>query len=79
MMDRATENDTDGKDIWVDAVSHEPVDPRQSKDRSFYAGHMYHFNSLANKQIFDEDPQLWVRTAHASQTSAHLSPLGEPE
>lgn len=79
MMDRATANDTDEKDIWVDVVSHESVDPRQSKHRSFYAGHMYHFGSLVNKQTFDEDPQLWVRTAHASQTSAHLSPLGEPE
>ena len=78
-MDRATERYIEDREVWVDAVSHEPVDPKQAKHQSFYAGHMYHFNSLVNKQTFDEDPQLWVSTAHASQTPAHVSPIGEPE
>ncbi len=74
MADRADEND-----VWVDAVSHRPVDPTKSRDRSFYAGRMYHFEDRTNKQTFDDDPQLWVSTPHVSETSAHLSPIGEPE
>lgn len=69
----------DSHDVWVDAVSHRPVDPATSRNKSFYAGKMYHFEDRTNKQQFDEDPQLWVSTAHASETSAHLSPIGEPE
>ena len=67
------------RDVWVDPVGHQPVDPAAVQHQSFYAGHLYHFASLTNKQTFDQDPQLWVSTAHASTTSAHLSPIGEPE
>ena len=72
---------TDAKDhdVWTDPVSHQSVDPAESRDRSFYNGRMYHFVDRVNKGVFDEDPQLWVSTAHASETSASLSPTGEPE
>jgi YHS domain-containing protein len=66
-------------DVWVDAVSHLPVDPDKAKHRSFYAGKMYHFEDLTNKQTFDQDPQLWVSTPHASETSASVDPIGQPE
>jgi len=69
----------DQHDVWTDPVSHMPVDPAKSRNQSFYAGKMYHFEDGVNKQTFDEDPQLWVSTPHASETSAHLSPIGEPE
>jgi YHS domain-containing protein len=65
------------RDVWTDAVSHQPVDPATAQHRSFYAGHMYHFATLVNKQTFDQDPQLWAPTAHASVTSASLSSIGE--
>ncbi len=65
-----------GRDIFTDPVSHESVDPADALHRSFYEGHMYHFASLVNKQTFDQDPQLWVSTPHASVTSASLSPPG---
>lgn len=65
-------------DVWTDPVSHGEVDPAKSKHKSFYAGKMYHFEDLTNKQTFDEDPQLWVSTPHASEISSHLSPTGEP-
>jgi YHS domain-containing protein len=67
------------RDVWEDAVSHERVDPRTSSHQSFYAGRHFHFVSVTNKRIFDEDPQLWVSTPHASDQSASLSPIGEPE
>lgn len=73
-MDRQTESYIENREVWVDAVSHEPVDPKLSKHRSFYAGHMYHFATLINKQTFDQDPQLWIPTAHASLNSANLDP-----
>lgn len=66
-------------DVWEDLISHERVDPQASSHQSFYAGRHYHFVSLTNKRVFDEDPQLWVSMPHASETSASLSPLGEPE
>ena len=65
------------KDVWTDPVSHEPVDWEQSKHRSFYNGHMYHFATLVNKQTFDQDPQLWISTPHAAQNSASLNAIGE--
>ena len=65
--------------VWEDLISHEQVDPRTSSYQSFYAGRHYHFVSSVNKQVFDEDPQLWVSTPHASDTPASLSPIGEPE
>ena len=68
-----------GHDVWTDAVSHVTVDPDKSHDRSFYNGKMYHFANAVNKRTFDEDPQLWVSTAHASETSANLPPAEEPE
>lgn len=73
-MDRQTESYIENREVWVDAVSHEPVDPKQSKHRSFYAGHMYHFATLINKQTFDQDPQLWVSTAHASPNAGNIDP-----
>ena len=54
------------------------MDPAQSRDRSFYNGKMYHFVDGVNKGMFDSDPQLWVPTAHASETSSSLI-LGEGE
>ena len=66
-------------DVWVDPVTHQQVDPRTSPHQSFYAGKHYHFADLTSKLIFDADPQLWVSTPHASDTSASLSPIGEPE
>jgi len=65
-------------DVWTDPVSHLEVDPARSKHRSFYNGKMYHFVDLTSKQTFDEDPQLWVSTPHASEISSNLSPTGEP-
>jgi len=66
-------------DVWIDAVSHEAVSEHDHHYQSFYDGKHYHFKDSVNKQTFDEDPQLWVSTAHASQTSAHLSATGEDE
>ncbi len=66
-------------DVWIDPVSHQPVDPAKSRDRSFYAGKMYHFEDNVNKRTFDDDPQLWVSTAHASDISSSLSPIGEAQ
>ena len=66
--------DADERDIWVDVVSHEPVDPEHAKYQSFFNGHLYHFNDLVNKQTFDQDPMLWVSTPHASETSASVAP-----
>ena len=68
---------TDERDVWVDPVSHEPVDSHKSRHQSFYAGHMYHFVTLVNKETFDQDPQLWISTPHAAQNSASLSAIGE--
>lgn len=65
-------------DVWTDPVSHMAVDPDKSKHHSFYNGKTYHFSDATNKKVFDEDPQLWVSTAHASEISSHLSPTGEP-
>jgi len=72
-------NEDADHDVWEDPVSHQPVDPQGSPHQSFYAGRFYHFADVTNKQIFDEDPQLWVSTPHVSETSASLSPIGEPE
>lgn len=66
-------------DVWIDVVSHRPVDPAKSRDRSFYAGKMYHFEDGVNKRTFDQDPQLWVSTPHASETSSNVSPIGEAQ
>jgi YHS domain-containing protein len=65
------------RDVWTDPVSHQPVDQATAKHQSFYAGHMYHFGTLVNKQTFDQDPELWIPTPHASVTSASLSSIGE--
>ena len=65
-------------DVWVDPVTHQAVDPGASSHQSFYDGRHYHFADLTSKQTFDEDPQLWVSTPHASETSAHITPTGEP-
>ena len=78
MADNTMAEDGSGHDVWTDAVSHVEVDPDRAKHRSFYNGKMYHFADLTNKRVFDEDPQLWVPTAHASEISSHLSPTGEP-
>jgi YHS domain-containing protein len=63
---------TDRRNVFVDPVSHEPVEPGQVAGRSFYNGHTYHFKTLVNKRTFDEDPQLWVSTPHASQNSSNI-------
>lgn len=79
MASESSEQYIEERDVWVDPVSHQPVDRVTSHNRSFYAGHMYHFASLVNKQTFDQDPQLWVPTAHASVTSAAISSIGEAQ
>lgn len=66
-------------DVWTDPVSHLEVDPDRSRHSSFYNGVTYHFSDATSKQVFDEDPQLWVSTAHASETSANLPPVEESE
>ncbi len=65
-------------DVWTDAVTHRAVDPDADNHRSFYSGKTYHFESATSKGTFDADPQLWVSTPHASETSAHITPTGEP-
>lgn len=65
-------------DVWTDPVSHFAVDPEKSKYRSFYNGKTYHFSDAVSKHTFDENPELWVSTPHASEISSHLSPTGEP-
>ncbi len=62
-------------DVWTDPVSHLEVKPDGAHHSSFYNGKTYHFSDKTNKQVFDEDPQLWVSTAHASETSASLPPV----
>ncbi len=65
-------------DVWTDAVTHRAVDPDADHHRSFYNGKTYHFESATSKGTFDDDPELWVSTPHASETSAHITPTGEP-
>lgn len=73
-------NDIDPvQEVCADPVTHQSVDPRTAPHQSFYAGRHYYFESLASKETFDADPQLWVSTPHVSVTSASLSPIGEPE
>ncbi len=67
-------SDPQDTNVWIDPVSHKPVDPAASRDRSFFNGKMYHFADGINKRTFDEDPELWVSTPHASETSASLMP-----
>ncbi len=67
------------RDVWVDPVSHEAVDPARAAGQSFYAGHMYHFASRANKDTFDSDPQVWISTPHVSETSADIAPIAAQE
>ena len=64
--------------VWTDAVTHRAVDPDTAREQSFYNGKTYHFESATSKATFDQDPQLWVSTPHASETSAHITPTGEP-
>jgi YHS domain-containing protein len=66
----------DERDVFVDPVSHEDVDPENFAGRSYYHGHMYYFTSRVNKDMFDDDPELWVPTPHASLTSASMAPAG---
>jgi YHS domain-containing protein len=73
MADQMSEHD-----VWTDPVTHRAVDPEKSQHRSFYDGKMYHFTDLTSKQTFDADPQLWAPTPHASETSAHITPTGQP-
>lgn len=62
----------DRRNVWTDPVSHELVEPGYDAGRSFYNGHTYHFQSRVNKQTFDDDPQLWISTPHASMNSAAI-------
>ena len=71
-------NMKDGRRVELDPVSHLEVDPDRAVAKSFYRGHMYYFTSRVNKETFDDDPQLWIPTPHASMTSAALY-LDEPE
>jgi YHS domain-containing protein len=64
-------------DVFVDPVSHEQVDPQHAAARSFYRGVMYHFASVVDKMTFEDDPELWIPTPHASMTSANISPDDE--
>jgi YHS domain-containing protein len=66
-----------GRDVFVDPVSHESVDPRHAAAKSFYNGRMYHFATLVNKRTFEEDPELWIPTPHASLNSANIFPEDE--
>jgi len=61
--------DADGE---LDPVSHRPVNPDRAAAKSFYHGRTYYFESRVNKDTFDDDPQLWISTPHASMTSASL-------
>jgi len=65
---------TDDEEIAIDPVSHEDVDMRHAAGKSYYRHQTYYFATIVNKQIFDQDPQLWVPTPHGSMTSSALSP-----
>jgi YHS domain-containing protein len=65
-------NATDRRIVNIDPVSHEEVDPDQAAGRSYYRGRTYHFATLVNKRTFDDDPQLWIPTPHASMNSANI-------
>jgi YHS domain-containing protein len=67
----------DERDVFVDPVSHQSVDPDSFAGRSYYNGHMYYFTSRVNKDTFDDDPELWVPTPHCSLTSANLTPVAD--
>lgn len=69
----------DDRDVFVDPVSHLPVDREHAAGKSFYRGHMYYFTSRVNKETFDDDPQLWISTPHASVTSASVLPDRDDE
>ena len=73
------DNTTNDRDVWTDAVSHQPVDPQGPRLVSLHMGKWFHFESADTKAQFDEDPELWASTPHASVESAHLSPFNEPE
>ena len=65
------------REIFIDPVSHEKLNRETSVGRSVYNGLAYHFTSRVNKDIFDEDPQLWISTPHASLTSVDLTPVDD--
>ena len=65
-------NATDNRNVYVDPVSHEPVDPNNFAGRVHFNGHTYHFATIENKMVFADDPQLWVSTPHASMNSSNI-------
>ena len=73
------ENNAQDRDVWTDAVTHNPIDPQGPRLESYYNGKWFHFESADSKAQFDEDPELWASTPHASVQSSHLSPFNEPE
>ena len=73
-----TNTNTD-RDVWTDAVTHREVDLNGPRFQSLHMGRWFHFESADSKAQFDEDPELWASTPHASVESSHLSPFNEPE
>ena len=65
---------TEGSPSPRDPVSHRAIDPRRAHGKSFYRHTMYYFESRVNKTTFDEDPELWIPTPHASLTSSSIAP-----
>ncbi len=70
-------NPTDERLVYNDPVSHEAVNVDGANYKSFYNQKTYFFVNLTNKQIFDEDPSLWISTPHGAQTSSALTPVAD--
>lgn len=64
-------------DLERDPVSHDRVDSESARWHSSYNGKLYHFTTRESKKIFEEDPQLWISTPHASVNSAALEPVND--
>jgi len=62
----------DTRNVYVDPVSHEQVDPNHFAARTHFNGRTYHFATVENKQIFNDDPMLWISTPHASMNSSNI-------
>ncbi len=62
----------DTRNVYVDPVSHEQVDPNNYAARYHFNGRTYHFATVENKQIFNDDPMLWISTPHASVNSSNI-------
>jgi len=62
----------DTRNVYVVPVSHEQVDPNHFAGRVHFNGRTYHFATVENKQIFNDDPMLWISTPHASMNSSNI-------